>query len=284
MRYEWKVESYDANVSLLSFLQEKLKGSGFSMRKIKGWIDAGYCSILNRPERFSRTSIKAGQSIVLEVRERKSLPLQIIYEDDACIVLDKPEGITCDERLLKDFAKKNKHVELVHRLDKGTTGLLLLAKTAIAKDFFINQFRTREIEKIYVAIVDKVVIKDHGCIENYLGPIQRYQGHVKWGEVHANGYFASTKWHVLQRTKNATYLQFAPKTGKTHQIRVHASGMGHPILGDYTYAKKFFCPYSINRVLLHAKTLRFCHPDTQKMMSFTAPLPDDFIMCLKELF
>jgi 23S rRNA-/tRNA-specific pseudouridylate synthase len=134
-----------------------------------------------------------------------------------------------------------------------------------------------------VAIVDGKVAKENGVIENYLGPIQRYQGHVKWGVVPADGHFASTSWKVLKRFATATLLHLMPKTGKTHQLRVHTSGMGHPILGDFTYGKTFRCPYKAPRTLLHAKAIAFQHPVTGEKLELSCPLPADFEACLAEL-
>ncbi|MBS0635518.1 MAG: hypothetical protein JSR37_08660, partial [Verrucomicrobia bacterium] len=168
MQYEWTVKATDANVSLLQFIQKKLPD--YSMRKIKGWIDAGYCFVAARQQRFARTAVLAGQKITLNVVEQKIEEIAYIYEDEAILVIDKPAGITCDERLVKSLAKANKQVILVHRLDKETTGLLLLAKSEDIKKYFIEEFRNLAVEKSYVAIVDGVIEKPSGHIENYLGP------------------------------------------------------------------------------------------------------------------
>ncbi len=285
MQYEWQVSRLDGQLTLLEFLKRRFKDKDFSLRKIKGWIDAGFCTVAGRPQRFSRTQLVTGERVVLFVPEKQA-PVQMlfIYEDDAILVLDKPAGITCDERLVADLAKKNKHIELVHRLDKETTGLLICAKTADVKKYFIQQFRALAVQKSYIAIVDGLVQENNGDIQNYLGPIQRYQGHVKWGVVSSDGHLASSHWHVLKRGKKTSLLHLEPKTGKTHQLRVHTSGMGHPILGDFTYSKTFSCTYKAPRILLHAKTLAFLHPQTHEMMQLSSELPKDIEACLKELF
>lgn len=282
MQCEWQVLPNESNVSLLAFLQGKFKEC--SMRKIKGWIDAGFCSVRGQRVRFSRTAVKAGERVLLHVPQLVQKDIQILFEDDALLIIDKPAGITCDERLVRDLAKLQKKVELVHRLDKETTGILLCAKTPQVKKYFIEEFRDLAVHKRYVAVVDGVVKEGEGAIENYLGPIQRYQGHVKWGVVAHDGHYASTEWRVLKRAKNASLLELSPKTGKTHQLRVHTSSMGHPILGDHTYAKGFRCPYKSPRVLLHAELLAFKHPVTQDVIRLSAPLPEDLMACLKELF
>ncbi len=282
MQCEWQVQPAEANMSLLAFLQGKFKDC--SMRKIKGWIDAGFCTVRGQRVRFSKTCVRAGERVLLHVPQQVQKDIQILFEDDLLLIIDKPAGITCDERLVRDLAKRQKKVELIHRLDKETTGILLCAKTPEIKKYFVEEFRNLAVHKRYVAVVDGVVKGGEGTIENYLGPIQRYQGHVKWGQVHSDGHYACTEWRVLKRGKNASFLELSPKTGKTHQLRVHTSGMGHPILGDHTYAKGFRCPYKATRVLLHAELLAFKHPVNQEIMHFTAPLPEDLAACVKELF
>lgn len=282
MQFEWIVSARFANVALLAFLQRCLKDKAYSMRKLKGCIDAGFCFVNGRPQRFSRTVVAAGDKIQLTVPEAKApTQIQIVYEDDLLLVIDKPEGHTCDERLVADLAKKGKKIELVHRLDKETTGLLLCAKTSAVKKYFIEQFRALLVQKQYIAIVDGIVKEDSGTVENYLGPIERYQGHVKWGVVYKDGHFAASSWQVLKRAKNATLLALMPKTGKTHQLRIHTSGMGHPILGDHVYAKGFRCAYKAPRVMLHAHKLAFVHPKTGQVLELVAEAPEDFKACMQ---
>ncbi len=283
MQYEWIVSTREAHVTLLQFLQGRLKDKALSMRKIKGWIDAGYCTIKGRPQRY-RALVISGLKVHLQVPEQASRDIQFIYEDDAIVVINKPPGITCDDRLVKDLAKKNRQVELIHRLDKETTGILLCAKTSDVKKYFIEQFRSLLVEKTYVAVVDGIVGDSSGSIENYLGPIQRSEGHVKWGVVSRDGHLAATEWLLIKRAKNASLLSLMPKTGKTHQLRVHTSGMGHPILGDHTYGKTFRCPYKAPRVLLHAQKIAFVHPLTSKKVELACELPQDFESCIRDVF
>lgn len=282
MQFEWVVSARFANVALLAFLQRCLKDKAFSMRKLKGCIDAGFCFVNGRPQRFSRSLVAAGDKIQLTVPEPKvHVPIQFVYEDECMLVIDKPEGCTCDERLVADLAQMGKKIELVHRLDKETTGLLICAKSSDVKSYFIGQFRSLSVHKKYLAIVDGVVKEDSGTIENYLGPIERYQGHVKWGVVHKDGHYAASSWQVLKRAQKATLLMLMPKTGKTHQLRIHTSGMGHPILGDHVYAKGFRCTYKAPRVMLHAHSLAFVHPKTGQVLECRAEPPEDFKACLQ---
>ncbi len=285
MQYEWKVGSKDHNLALLTFLQAKLDDKSLSLRKIKGWIDAGFCFVGGRQERFSKSLVQAGATVTLRIpKEVKKEQIATLFEDEALLIINKPAGITCDERLVEEFKKQKKHVLLVHRLDKETSGLLLLAKSAEVKAYFVGEFKKHEVAKQYVAICDGVVKEDSGNCKNYLGPVERYQGHVKWGVVSKDGHFAETIWRVLKRGKSASLVQLMPITGRTHQLRIHTSGLGHPILGDHTYGKAFRSKYKAARTLLHAAHLQFTHPLTGSKMELSCPLPDDFEACLKELF
>ncbi len=285
MQYEWKVHQREHNLSLLSFVQLKLEDKNLSLRKIKGWIDAGFCFVGGRQERFSKSIVSSGQKVSLKVPEAvKKEEITYLFEDEAILIINKPAGITCDERLVDELKKKGKHVVLVHRLDKETSGVLLLAKSAKVKDYFIAEFKKHAVQKIYVAICDGTVKEDSGIIKNYLGPIERYQGHVKWGVVAKDGHFAETEWNVRKRGKDASLLQLMPITGRTHQLRIHTSGMSHPILGDHSYARGFRSKYRAARTLLHAAHLSFSHPLTGAKVEISCPLPEDFEACLKELF
>ena len=287
MQYKWIVTKAETSLTLLQYLHnklqdQKLQDKTLSLKKIKSMIDAGYCYINAKKERFYRTLVAPGMRIELAIPEQTAL--EFIFEDDDILVVNKPVGITCDDRLVAALAKLDKKIELVHRLDKETTGLLLCAKKPAVKTYLLAQFKQHAIEKAYVAIVDGVVKEQSGQIENYLGPIHRYEGHVKWGAVTHDGHYAATNWQLLQRGTNASMLLLVPMTGKTHQLRVHTSGMGHPILGDHTYAKSFRCQYRAPRVLLHAATLRFKHPTQNKIVELSCEPPADFTACLQELF
>lgn len=284
MRYEWKSTPEEAKLSLLAFLQKRLSGKDYSMRKIKGWIDAGYCFVKGRQERFSRTPVGANSKVELRVPIQEKRAIAFLHEDEALLVLDKPAGISCDERLEEQLASLKKPALLVHRLDKETTGVLLCAKSQAIKDYFITEFRDHAVQKRYVAIVDGSFKEESGAIENYIGPVSRAEGRVKWGKVEQGGHYAETLWRVLKKAKSATLVELEPKTGRTHQLRVHMSQMGHSILGDHTYAKGYRCSYRAPRVMLHAESLSFVHPLTKKPVTFSSPLPDDFTACLKELF
>jgi 23S rRNA-/tRNA-specific pseudouridylate synthase len=152
------------------------------------------------------------------------------------------------------------------------------------REKMVSAFKTHEIEKVYLAIVDGIPKNSSGIIDNYLGKIHEYEGQSLWGTVPAHkGHHAVTAWELQKKGFQASLLRCYPKTGRTHQIRVHMSEMGHPILGDKQYGRSVHCPYNALRCLLHAYELSFIHPDTQQKMHFQAPLPQDFKIALDQL-
>jgi 23S rRNA pseudouridine1911/1915/1917 synthase len=266
MKYEWRVQASENQLPLLDFLQERLKDKPFSKRKIKGWIDAGYCSIQGRIERFSRTKVRSGNVVSVTVLEVTKNPIIILYEDEAILVIDKPAKITCDERL-----EKTVKALLVHRLDKDTTGVLLLAKTKALRDTLMAQFEERNVQKQYIALVDGAM-PQKGTIDTPLGPISRAAGRVMWGVVHAGGHHAKTDWICKKSNKRASIVELMPHTGRTHQLRVHLASIGHPIIGDSVYGK----PTTVaSRQMLHAEKLTFLHPVTGVPLEIVAPMPRD---------
>ncbi len=288
---EWIVTSEESGSKLLSFLTQHLEGK-YSARSLKRLIEHNQCQINGRTQRFASTLLGRGDHISLHIEETAfASPHQvetrrILYEDDVLLVYDKPAGINSDEKgilqLLKSYSPS---LQLVHRLDRDTTGVLILAKQSAIFEKLVSQFKQLQIRKRYQAIVDGVVDQPKGIIENYLGKKQAYAGQTIWGAVAASrGSYACTEWQRLKKGANASLLACMPKTGRTHQIRVHMAEMGHPILGDFQYGKEFECPYRPSRYLLHAEAIQFHHPLTEKLLDLTAPLPDDFKMAQHKLF
>ena len=176
-------------------------------------------------------------------------------------------------------------LKLVHRLDRETTGALILAKQAAVFDLFVKQFKTFQVEKRYLTIVDGIIEEKKGIIENYLGKKKVYAGQTIWGAVSSpSGLYACTEWKCLKKGDKVSLLTCIPKTGRTHQIRVHMAEMGHPILGDFQYGKIFQSTYHPSRYLLHAEEIRFLHPLTGEVLCVNAPVPDDFKEALQKLF
>ncbi|OGN64721.1 MAG: hypothetical protein A3E80_06865 [Chlamydiae bacterium RIFCSPHIGHO2_12_FULL_49_9] len=260
---------------LIAFLQAQLGGS-YSGKQLRRALEANLCRVNARVERFGSASIKTGDTVELasswkNLVAQKPAPIETIYEDEHLTIINKPAGWVS-----KDIQPS----KLVHRLDKDTTGLLILAKSHLAFEKMKGLFEKKEIVKEYLALVDGHPSQNEGRIENRLGKKGSYQGQTIWGSS-PTGSIATTEWKALAKGKNSTLLLCKPLTGRTHQIRVHLAEMNHPILVDRQYAKSFRCKHFIQRPLLHAHTLRFIHPFLNKEISLKAPLPRDFQEVLK---
>ncbi|MCK5535074.1 RluA family pseudouridine synthase [bacterium] len=236
--------------------------------------------------------------------EAQNISLDIIYEDKDIIGLNKPAGMVvhpaCGHRdgtlvnallyyardsLAKDKKKSSSWKEfvvfednrpgIVHRLDKDTSGLILVAKTKTAQFFLAKQFQERKVKKTYWALVAGELKDKKGEI---IAPIGRAAHERKKMAVGAPvNKEAITRFKVLKRFKCFTLLEVKPKTGRTHQIRVHFAYIGYPILGDREYSTKWNVgEKKVKRQLLHACELEFLHPERKKRMKITAPLSDDF--------
>ena len=226
----------------------------------------------------------------------QDIPLDIVYEDKDLAVINKQQGLTVHPANgintdtlvnallyhIKDLSGINGVLRpgIVHRLDKGTSGLLVIAKNDSAHVELQRQIQCKQCRRIYVALLEGVVKQDSGVIDS---PIGRSLSDRKKMDVVAGGRNAETHYEVIERFPNYTLVRFELKTGRTHQIRVHAARcLLHPVVGDKTYGFKN-CKFNINGQLLHAQTLMFTHPTTNEQLSFTVPLPDYFDRVLNVL-
>lgn len=266
---------------LVAFLQGQL--GSYSGKFLRRLLEANLCRINGRVERFGSRVVNGGDAVELapswkSVLTPKLIQFETIYEDDSLKIVDKPAGWVCtDEEARASFGPKH---YLVHRLDKDTTGLLILAKSPSVRDQLMECFEQRLIEKRYVALVDGIPSEKQGTRKSCLGKKGSFQGQTIWGSM-PRGLSAVTHWECLEAGKKAALLLCSPETGRTHQIRVHMAEMGHPILIDRQYAKKFQTSLFIQRPLLHAFRLRFSFQG--KDIDVSAPLPLDLREAIKKI-
>jgi 23S rRNA pseudouridine1911/1915/1917 synthase len=260
--------------------------------------------------------VKAGDRVTLDLPERRvrevlpeDIPLYVIYEDDHMVVLNKPPGLvvhpapgnytgTLVNALLYHYGSlpspgrgredkegsERDRAGIVHRLDKDTSGVMVVARTQEALKALSAQFKNRVVQKRYVALVLGVIKKGSGTIEAGLG---RHVKERKKISVHTHkAREAVTLFKVKERFKNATLVEVEIKTGRTHQIRVHMAHIGYPVLGDRVYGGAKAAKLGdivIPRQMLHAETLSLLHPDTGHPMTFSAPPPHDMQETIERL-
>ncbi len=287
---EWIVSADESGMRLLPFLKNKL-GDAVSARHLKRAMDAGRCQLNGKSERFGATLVGKGDRINFHDLKERSLSLvegagpRFIYLDEFLVIYDKPAGIaSTDVGLLAAVQKRLPEAQLIHRLDRDTTGALVFAKMPEVGEAMVSLFKKRKVQKTYLALVDGIPSRSAGVVQNYLGKLSEYHGQAIWGSVaKERGLVACTRWEVEKTGREASVLLCYPETGRTHQIRVHLSGLGHPILGDYQYGRTFHCPYRPERILLHAYALAFEHPITKETIDVSAPPPQDFQSAVKTL-
>ena len=223
----------------------------------------------------------------------ETIPLNILYEDDDLLVVDKPAGLTVHpapghpgHTLVNAILSHFPHLAdisdslrpgIVHRLDKDTSGAMLVAKNRAAQLNLINQFKSRAIVKAYLVLVKGRLTPERGIIEAAIG---RHPGNRKRMAVVTGGREARTQYRVIKYIDDYTLLEVTPETGRTHQIRVHLAAIGYPVVGDTVYGVK--SPH-LSRQFLHASRLGFKLPSTGEYVEFTSELPPDLAQALKEI-
>lgn len=281
----WKVFSHDHERRLLFFIKNKIT-EDVSNRSIKRIIDQGLCIVNGKIERFSSFLLKPNDIVELkEIWQEKihdrvpKINFKTLYEDDYFLIVDKPPFFVCDDKNLNKFFSKQ--IVLVHRLDKETSGILILAKSIEIKEKMKELFLKKEVEKYYLAIVDGILQKNRGKIEKYLVRKKCPFGQIAFKSAE-RGAYSLTFFKCLDKKENYSLVLCKILTGKTHQIRVHLAEMDHPILGDYHYCKKFKNYLNhVSRILLHAVKLVFIHPITQEKVEIVSALPSDFASFFK---
>jgi 23S rRNA pseudouridine1911/1915/1917 synthase len=264
-------------------------------------IEAGHV-VVNGIAAKASYKMRAGDKIRIEIpppRPLETLPeeiaLHVLFEDEDLIVVNKPAGLVVHpaagnyEHTLVNALLHHcrgalagiggvERPGIVHRLDKGTSGCIVVAKTDLAHKGLVAQFKSREVKKIYRAVCWGKFARPSGRIETFIGRSERDR--KKMSASASRGRPAVTDYRVLKQFANFALVELHIYTGRTHQIRVHMAHIGHPVLGDVTYGRARQTNISVARPLLHAYKLGFTHPRSQRFMEFTAPVPDDMVkMC-----
>jgi len=229
----------------------------------------------------------------------EKIPLDIIYEDEAVIILNKPAGMvvhpacgnysgTLVNALLYHFPSLASgkfpdinRVGLVHRLDKDTSGVMVVAKNSTSLSRLAKQFEDKKVEKVYAALVFGKIINPEGSIEAPVG--RKITDRRRMAVTSISSRQAITDFRVREILGDFTLLEVRPKTGRTHQIRVHLAHIGHPVVGDGEYGWPAPKNWGLSRQLLHAYKLGFIHPVSKDWMEFTAPLPKEFKRIIAKL-
>jgi 23S rRNA pseudouridine1911/1915/1917 synthase len=223
----------------------------------------------------------------------EAIPLNILYEDDDLLVIDKPAGLTVhpapghpDHTLVNAILSHFPHLAdisdslrpgIVHRLDKDTSGVMLVAKNQVAQANLINQFKARAIVKAYLVLVKGKLTPERGIIEAAVGRDPRNRKRMA---VVTEGREARTQYQVIKYMDDYTLLEVILETGRTHQIRVHLAAIGYPVVGDAVYGVK---SSHLSRQFLHACRLGFKLPSTGEYVEFTSELPPDLTQALKDI-
>ena len=291
----FKVDKEYAHARLDVYLAQILTGVP-SRTFVQKLIEFGHVRV-NENIVNAHHKVLAGDDIYVEIPEDfltprhikpENIPLDIFYEDDHLIVVNKPSGMmvhpaqgcytgTLVNALLNysvQLSRLNTEMRpgIVHRLDRETSGLMLVAKDNMTHAKLAKQFQRHEIKKTYIALVADKIEFDEGAVDAPIGrhPRQKDKKAVQFDDEAKEAY---TRYRVIRRTQGCTLVALFPKTGRTHQLRVHLSYLGHPILGDDKYGKRSSFP----RLALHAQGIGLYHPQTKRYMEFFTKTPRGFL-------
>jgi 23S rRNA pseudouridine1911/1915/1917 synthase len=290
------VEAAESGLRLDHFLQARL--SSYSRARLQAWIKEGRVLVDGASAKMSRL-LRAGERVDVTPAAPpplqalpEDLPVEVLYEDASVIAVNKPAGLavhagagahsgTLVNRLVHRFQSLSQvggdlRPGIVHRLDKGTSGVMLVARTDSSHRNLATQFAARSVEKTYLALVEGRVHADSGRITKPIArdPVHRTRMTAGLG----SGRAALTDWRVLRRFEKFTYLEVRIGTGRTHQIRVHLANARHPVAGDRLYGGK-----AAGRIFLHAWRIGFVSPATGERVAVEAPLPEELEAWLARL-
>jgi 23S rRNA pseudouridine1911/1915/1917 synthase len=302
------VEKFDLKVPFLyvekradAYLTEALAGR-FSREEVKRAIEEGSVLLNGKPAKPG-VKVKEGDRFEGEVSSSRpaapageAISLKILYEDADLLVIDKPCGMVVHPgagnrsgTLVNALLGRGGNLSglggeerpgIVHRLDKDTSGIILVAKTNRAHRRLQSQFESRSLSKTYVALVSGRVDFDEGHLEGSIGRHPKLR-HKMAVSTRDDAKEALTRYRVTRRLAGATLLEVDLHSGRTHQIRVHMAHLGHPVVGDKIYGPSPAAAAAAGRLGLHAAKIVFEHPETGKTLAFESPLPDDFAALIR---
>lgn len=309
MLYHFTITASDKSQRLDVLIAEK---TGITRSQVQRLIREGLVLVNNKQE-SPNYRIRTNDSITINKPEEEfkalipeNIPLKIFHIDEHLVVVDKPAGMVVypaaghDRRtLLNALAYRCKKLAsiggplrpgVVHRLDKDTSGIMVVALDDKTYYDLTEQFKNRTINRKYMALVYGNIKEDSGKIVMEIG--RSASDRKKMSTKTKRGKEAVTRWKVIKKFGAATLIEAKLGTGRTHQIRVHFSAIGHPVLGDKTYGKKIEVEIKTDeskkkiafpRQMLHAETLGFTHPVTKEYLEFSSPLPEDMEECIRKL-
>jgi 23S rRNA pseudouridine1911/1915/1917 synthase len=302
--HSFLTEHADAGQRVDHYLQTRL--AAYSRSRLQTWIKNGRVRVNGAPVKAA-SILHGGETVDVSPEDlpplqaaAEDLPVEVLYEDESVLAINKPAGLvvhagagahegTLVNRLVHRFESLSKvggdlRPGIVHRLDKGTSGVLLVARDDAAHRALAAQFAGRTVEKTYLALVHGRVRADQGRIASPIArdPVRR----IRMTARLATGRAALTDYRVLERFEKLTYLEVRIGTGRTHQIRVHLASIGHPVAGDRLYgapARTAEMPEHADRMFLHASRIVFTSPETGQPVTVEAPLPAELADWLDRL-
>lgn len=292
----WRVKRIEEG-DLAHYLAERIPQAG-SVRAIRRLLDRGLCKVNGKVETFGSRRLKAGDiietaPIALVPEKPKTADLdkrRIVLDKDNVLVYDKPPFLPVtptesgkQRSLMEMLAESVGEIFPVHRLDAETSGLVLFARTKELAEQLTGLFHEHEVKKAYLALVSGKP-RDTGDHRSYLICVQRQAGFERWATGQGAGArSAHTKWTLVERFRSiAALLRVEPLTGRHHQIRIHCSELGFPLLGDRMYGQRED-PIACSRHMLHATRLSFTHPTTEEHLICQSKMPDDFETAMDQL-
>ena len=277
--------------TLLAFVEKRL--ADHSKTKVKSMLKHNQFAVNSMPISQFDTPLEDGDKVSVNFtksfRVFSSPRIKLVYEDNDILVINKGYGVLSmgtdnikegtAYSIMREYVKYSDpraKVFIVHRLDRDTSGLMMLAKTMEAKDTMQHNWNNMVLNRKYVAVVEGVIPDDEGVVKSYLAETAQFE--VYSTQDPTKGQLAITRYKVLKRSSGYTLVELELDTGRKNQIRVHMKDLGHPIVGDRKYGAS---SSPIRRLALHARTLRFVHPITRKEMNFELPVPTRFAGLVK---